>query len=542
LRAHPASFGDSLKADPCGAERIKLDTTMVPASVVQLRREEALYFEPEKLAGVLESPERMARDVQRLVRVISAMNSIRGLIGLERPLFELIQDVIPAERGAIVLVEDTGGLIPGVLAWDCNQDSSPLRICKQMSDQVLRESSAIFSNEIQDGDSGAPCSAIAAPLIAFDRMLGFIYLEGPGGVNFDSGHLHMLAIIAAIAATVLENARHLQSLDRENQRLREEVNLQHAMVGESPRMREIYQFISKVARSDSTVLLLGESGTGKELVARAIHQNSPRNRQPFVAINCAAITETLLESELFGHEKGAFTGAATQTRGKLEVAEGGSVFLDEIGELAPQLQAKLLRVLQEHEFTRVGGTRPIRLNIRLITATNRDLEKAAMEGHFRRDLFYRLNVVSKSLPPLRTHKEDIPLLAAHFIRKYSAKVGRKVIGIATAAEGFLLSYDWPGNVRELENAIEHAIVLGSADLLLPEDFPDSVLDAVPGQAGAPNEFHAAVREAKRQLILAALTETNGNYTKAAKKLGLQRNYFHRLIRNLHLQDTLKRSI
>jgi transcriptional regulator with GAF, ATPase, and Fis domain len=527
-----------VKTDQCSAERIKLDTTMVPASVVQLRREEALYFEPENLAYVLESPERMARDMRGLVRVIGAMNSIRGLIGLERPLFELIQEVIPAERGAMVLVEETGGVIPGVLAWDCNQDSLALRICKQMSDLVLRESSAIFSNDIQDGSSGSHCSAIAAPLIAFDRMLGFIYLEGHGRVNFDSGHLHMLAIIAAIAATVLENARHLQSLDRENQRLREEVNLQHAMVGESPRMREVYQFISKVARSDSTVLLLGESGTGKELVARAIHQNSPRSRQPFVAINCAAIAETLLESELFGHEKGAFTGAATQTRGKLEVAEGGSIFLDEIGELAPQLQAKLLRVLQEHEFTRVGGTRPIRLDIRLIAATNRDLEKAATEGHFRRDLFYRLNVVSKSLPALRTHKEDIPLLAAHFIRKYSAKVGRKIIGIATATEGFLLSYDWPGNVRELENAIERAVVLGSSDRLLPEDLPDSVLEAVPGEAIAASEFHAAVRQAKRQLICAALAESKGNYTQAARKLGLQRNYFHRLIRNLQLQKPL----
>src|SRR5439155_19182 len=211
--------------------------------------------------------------------------------------------------------------------------------------------------------------------------LGFVYLETTkSDIRFDAGHLHMLVIIAAIAATVLENARHLQRLEKENQWLRDEVNLQHAMVGESPRMHEIYQFVAKVAASDSTILLLGESGTGKELVARAIHQSSPRNRQPFVAINCAAITETLLESELFGYEKGAFTGANQQTRGKLEVAEGGSVFLDEIGELASPLQAKLLRVLQEHEVTRVGGTRAIKLNLRLIAATNRNLEDAVRHG------------------------------------------------------------------------------------------------------------------------------------------------------------------
>jgi two-component system, NtrC family, response regulator HydG len=541
LPAHPANLGDFVKTNPSSAERIQLDSTLVPASVVQLRREEALYSELEKLACVLESPKRMAHDVQGLVKVLTAVNSIRGLIVLERPLFELILDVIPADRGAIVLVEDTGGLLPGVLAWDRNQDSGAFRICKQMSDQVLRESSAILSNEIQDESDGAPRTAIAAPLIAFDHTLGFIYLEGhDSGLRFDSGHLHILLIIATIAATVLENARHLQSLDRENERLREEVNLQHALVGDSPPMREVYRFISKVAPSDSTVLLLGESGTGKELVARAIHQNSPRNHQPFVAINCAALTDTLLESELFGHEKGAFTGAVTQTRGKLEVAESGTVFLDEIGELAPQLQAKLLRVLQEHEFIRVGGTRPIRLNIRLITATNRNLEGAVKEGAFRSDLYYRLNVVSICLPPLRGHKDDIPLLATHFIRKHSARVGRRVLGIGKTTEGYLLSYDWPGNVRELENAIEHAIVLGTTDQLLPEDLPDSVLEVPPGKTTPPSEFHAAVREAKRKLIHAALAETKGNYTQAAKKLGLQRNYFHRLVRNLQMRDAFKR--
>jgi transcriptional regulator with GAF, ATPase, and Fis domain len=531
-----------LKSTTDIAGRVQLDATMVPANVVQLPRE-ALYLEPEKLASELESPGRLARDVQGLLKVVSALSSIRGLIGLERPLFELILDVIPAERGAIVLVEDTGGLIPGVLTWDSSPGSAPLRICKQMSDRVLAESSAMFSNEVADRDGVPPRSVMAAPLIAFDRTLGFIYLETRSkDVRFDAGHLHLLAIIAAIAATVLENARHLQALDRENQRLRDESNLQHAMVGESTRMRELYQFICRVARSDSTILLLGESGTGKELVARAIHQNSPRSRQPFVAINSAAITDTLLESELFGYEKGAFTGAASQTRGKFEVAEGGTVFLDEIGELAPALQAKLLRVLQEHEFTRVGGTRPIRLDIRLVTATNRDLERAAAEGLFRRDLYYRLNVVSKSLPPLRERKEDIPLLTRHFISKYSTKVGRKVLGIATATEGYLLNYEWPGNVRELENAIEHAIVLGSTDLLLPEDLPETVLETVPAEASPASQFHAAVRDAKRQLVRAALAEANGNYTRAAKNLGLQRNYFHRLIRNLDLQDELKRAL
>jgi len=524
-----------LNSSASSADRIQFDATMVPASMVHLRREEALYLQPDRLASVLESPARMARDVQGLLKVVSAINAIRGLIGLERPLFELILDVIPAERGAIVVIEDTGGLLPPVLAWDKRRPSGCFPICKQMSDRVLRENVALLSNDIQQQTGAAPRSAVVAPLIVFDRALGFIYLDAKSkDMSFDAGHLHMLVIIASIAATVLENARHLLELERENQRLRDEVNVQHAMVGESPRMSEVYQFIAKVARSDSTILLLGESGTGKELVARAIHQNSPRSQHPFVAINCAAITETLLESELFGYEKGAFTGATAQTRGKLEMAESGSVFLDEIGELAAPLQAKLLRVLQEHEFTRVGGTHVIKVDVRVIAATNRNLEEAARQGLFRRDLYYRLNVVSKCMPPLRERRKDIPLLSNYFVQKYSAKFSRRIMGISEKAEACLMNYDWPGNVRELQNAVEHAIVLGSTDMVLAEDLPESVLEAPPSASAPTSEFHAAVREAKTQLIRAALAHAKGNHTNAAKRLGLNRNYLHRLIRNLGL--------
>jgi two-component system, NtrC family, response regulator HydG len=540
--------GGPLKAEPASAERprgewiadrVQFDATMVPSGVVQLRREEALCIGSEEFASVLESPARMARDVQCLLKVVNAINSIRGFVGLERPLFELILDVIPAERGALVLKEDTGSFLPPVLSFSRDSEGQPFAICQQMSDRVLRDSTAIFSNNINNSQGSPKRSAIAAPLVVFDRVLGFIYLDARENGRFDSGHLHLLMIIAGIAATVIENMRHLHVLERENQWLREEVNVKHAMVGESPRMRDIFQFIAKVSQSNSTVLLLGESGTGKELVARAIHQNSPRSRQPFVAINCAAITETLLESELFGYEKGAFTGAMAQTRGKLEVAEGGTVFLDEIGELAGPLQAKMLRVLQEHEFTRVGGTRPIKLDVRLIAATNRNLEEAARQGVFRLDLFYRLNVVSKCMPPLRERREDVPMLADHFVRKYSTKVGRRVTGISPQAEKCLLNYNWPGNVRELENAIEHAVVLGLSETILAEDLPETVVESAPSGSGPTGEFHAAVAQTKKQLIQNALAEAGGNHTKAAKRLGLQRNYLHRLIRNLNVQDAGK---
>src|SRR2546428_307177 len=290
-------------------------------------------------------------------------------------------------------------------------------------------------------------------------------------VRLDEEDLQLFTAIGGIAAVALDNARHLEWLQNENLRLQAEINIEHNMVGESARMREVFQFIDKVASTDSTVLLCGESGTGKELVARAIHVNSPRAGKPFVAINCAALTETLLESELLGHERGAFTGAVAQKRGKFEAADGGTVFLDEIAELAPSLQAKLLRVLQEREFDRVGGTRPVKVDIRVIAASNKNLQEAIRNGTFRQDLYYRLNVVSLTMPPLRDRREDIPLLASSFATKFSNKSKKRVLGISAQASASLMNYDWPGNVRELENAIERAVVLGSDELIRPEDLP-----------------------------------------------------------------------
>ena len=257
-----------------------------------------------------------------------------------------------------------------------------------------------------------------------------------------------------------------------------------------------------------------------------------------MAVNCAALAESLLESELFGHEKGSFTGALGQKKGRLEIADGGTVFLDEIGELSPALQVKLLRVLQEREFERVGGTRTIKIDIRLITATNKDLEEAVGEGTFRQDLYYRLNVVSLEMPPLRERPEDIPLLASYFAAKYGEKCNRKVSGISAEAQARLTAYDWPGNVRELENAIERAVVLGTTDRILPEDLPESLLESEPPTAPATN-YHDAVAQTKKQIILNAMQQAKGSYTEAAKILGVHPNYLHRLIRNLNLKDQLK---
>jgi Nif-specific regulatory protein len=368
-------------------------------------------------------------------------------------------------------------------------------------------------------------------------VTGIIYLDS-SATNFNEAHLQLVSAIASFAAGALANARRIAWLESENKRLLADAHLDHSMIGESAKMRQVYHSIAKVAPTSSTVLILGESGTGKELVARAIHNNSPRAHHPFVAINCAAVTETLLESELFGYEKGAFTGAATQTRGKLETANGGTVFLDEVGEMSLPLQAKLLRVLQEREFERVGGTRQIKVDLRVIAATNKDLERAVAEGSFRKDLYYRLNIISMVMPPLRERREDIHLLAQYFVPKYSERCKRGVDGISPEAQRYLIQYDWPGNVRELENAIERAVVLGSADVIMPEDLPGRVLEA--GAPASQGNYYKAVKEAKRQLILTALEQTNGNITEAAKALGVHPNNLHRLIRNLDLRTGLSR--
>jgi len=321
----------------------------------------------------------------------------------------------------------------------------------------------------------------------------------------------------------------------ENQELRAEIELEHNMVGASPGMRKVFEFIRRVAPTESTVLVQGESGTGKELVAHAIHRNSPRSERPFVAINCAAIAESLLESELFGHEKGAFTGAASQKKGKVEVAEGGTLFLDEIGELAPGLQAKLLRVLQEREFERLGGTRPIKLDIRLIAATNRSLPDAVKSGTFRNDLYYRLNVVTLTMPALRERREDIPLLANYFVAKASRKCNMRIKPLAPETLACLTQYDWPGNVRELENALERALVLGSTDSILPDDLPEAILEAGSVAPASTDKYHGTIKEAKKQLVVQALQQANGDYIEAAKALGMHPNSLLRLIRNLDLK-------
>jgi transcriptional regulator with GAF, ATPase, and Fis domain len=492
---------------------------------------------------------RVLRDLAVLIRASAAISAVRGLVALERPVIELIADVVPASRGALVVIDDRSREIKTAVGWSRGGAAgAPVQVSRPLIDRVLRDAVGILAREGPGaGAAGAPSaseatrSVLAAPLVAFDKLIGAIVLEADGVDNpFDEGHLRLLMAIAGIAATAFEYARQIEWLEGTNRSLQAELNLDHNMVGESAPMRDVYRRIARVAPTDSTVLITGESGTGKELVARSIHRNSGRANRPFVAINCAAITETLLESELFGHEKGAFTGAIAMKKGKLEVAGGGTVFLDEIGELSVALQAKLLRVLQEKEFERVGGTKPVRVDFRLIAATNRDLKAAIDSGAFRRDLYYRLNVVSVAIPQLRDRQDDIPLLAAWFLRRHSDKAKRQVAGFSPDALACLMAYEWPGNVRELENAVEQAVVLGQDVVILSDDLPDAVAETASSAAGsgavASRHFHTAIRQAKKELIAAAVQETGGNYSAAARLLGLHPNYLHRLVRNLRLKD------
>jgi Nif-specific regulatory protein len=487
-----------------------------------------------------------SRDLRSLLRMSIMLHSFHALykvrrsparMTLERHLLEFIFEVIPASHGAILLYEEE--LSEPSLLSVRSEESAPQRpvvINQTLVRRVTQERCALIVENPeapQTADIGKSASLLLAPLLIREQVCGIVYL---GGTAFREPHLQLLVAIVQIASMALENAFHLDWLETENERLESELYPDHHMIGDSPRLRELQRNILRAAQTNSTVLITGETGTGKELVARALHQNSTRAGQPFMAVNCAALAETLLESELFGHEKGAFTGAFAQKKGRLEIAAGGTVFLDEIGEMPLQLQAKLLRVLQERQLERVGGTQPIKLDIRLIAATNRNLEEEVRAGRFRQDLYYRLNVVTLKTPPLRERQSDIGILAMHFASKFGAQCGRRISGISPEAEAYLMHYDWPGNIRELENALERAVVLGSSDIIQLEELPDSIREITkPTDVILTPGLQDAVDRAKREAIAIAFQQSKNDHAGAAKLLGVHPNYLYRLMRNMGMR-------
>ncbi|MFZ7111706.1 MAG: sigma 54-interacting transcriptional regulator [Desulfatiglandales bacterium] len=360
-------------------------------------------------------------------------------------------------------------------------------------------------------------------------------IDKEDGTALQQEDMQLLNVFAELAAKAIGNARKINQVRKENENLREELGKKYQLIGESPILHKVISDAFKVANSKTSTLILGESGTGKELLARLIHQAGPRKDKAMIILNCAALPETLLEAELFGYERGAFTGAMARKIGKFELADEGTLFLDEIGEMSLGMQAKLLRVLQEGIFYRVGGSSPIAVDVRVISATNRDIIKEVTEGRFREDLFYRLNVVQIRMPTLKERKEDIPLLAHYFIDIFKQERGVQDLSASERAMDKMLAYDWPGNVRELRNAVERAVVMGNGHEILPEDLP--IFSQ--GKNDRAMEVGLTLKEAldrfKKEFILINLDHTRGNRSKAAKILGIQRTYLSRLISKYNIQ-------
>jgi len=513
-------------------------------STLELSLADAHYLQGGRLRPALG---REARHYAALLAASAEIQASRGVGELAQSLLERIFELTPARRAALYLDENDGLRPVRGLARGGREEK--VEISHTLARRVLGERLAVVSNDVGQDPAlagiesleGAASGALAAiPLVAFDRGLGIVWAEAPApGPGFGRGELELLTALATIAAPALANARRAEWLEAENRRFRA-AQLEHDLIGESPAIEKVLKLLARVAPTDLGVLVLGESGTGKELVAKALHRNSPRAEGPFVAVNCATLSETLLESELFGHEKGAFTGAVERKLGQFELAHGGTIFLDEVGEIPLVLQARLLRSLETREIQRVGGRGPIAVDVRVVAATHRDLETAARERTFREDLYHRLNVFALTLPPLRERGTDLALLANHFTARSARRLHRPVSGLCAEAHAAIAAHDWPGNVRELKNAIERAVVLAGEELLRPEDLPEAVLESASRRApGAAGTYHEAVAEAKRQILLDAVRAAGGDYTEAARSLGLNRTYLHRLLTQLGLRSELE---
>jgi Nif-specific regulatory protein len=484
----------------------------------------------------------LSRDLALLYRLALDMGSAGTREELMRIVLDGLLEAVPAEAGAILTLPE--GRDPEVSAQR-NRDPSihtfaPLssHVAKEViagKEAILAEDTARERYLRDKGSQGetAATSLICAPVTFGTKVLGLIHLycnDPHKALNAED--LEFTVAVAKQLGAVSHHMQRQASLLSENRSLRDQLRVESELIGDSPVMKQIEEQIGLVAGTNATVLIRGESGVGKELVARAIHYSSPRREGPFICLNCAAISETLLESELFGHEKGAFTGATEKKIGKFEASDGGTIFLDEIGEMAFGTQAKFLRALEGHPFERVGGHNPIRVNVRVVAATNQPLEKALQEGKFRRDLFYRLQVVEIQVPPLRDRKSDVAQLADHFLRRFANETGRKLRGFTPAALKKMEDYSWPGNVRELRNVIERAVALGKGPVLDAQDLWLSSLEMTVAAPLPSNSAYEplALEEAERRHIHQTLEHTDWNKRQAASILKIERSTLDRKIR------------
>ena len=489
----------------------------------------------------------LSRDLALLYRLALDMGSAITYEDLTRVVLDGLLEAVPAEVGAILTMKEGRELEvtahrhrdPSIRAYS--------KVSEFVSNEVLASREAILAEDVardrylRQRESithlGAT-SLICAPISFNSKVLGLIHLYCTDPHKALSGEdLEFTVAVAKQLGIVTSQLNQRESLTQENQILRAQLRVESELVGASSAMQAIEQQIGRVATTHATVLIRGESGVGKELVARALHYSSQRKEGPFVCLNCAAITETLLESELFGHEKGAFTGATEKKIGKFEAANHGTIFLDEIGEMAVNTQAKLLRILEGHPFERVGGSVPIKVDVRVVAATNQPLEKSLQEGKFRRDLFFRLQVIEIRVPPLRERLTDIPVLAEHFLKRFVRETGRKIRGFTAAALQKMTQYHWPGNVRELRNVVERSVALGQGPMLDAADIWLSSLE-LSGPAPLTNSDHfepLSLEELEKRHIQKTLEHTDWNKSQAAAILSIERSTLDRKIKGYQLK-------
>jgi Nif-specific regulatory protein len=502
---------------------------------------------PRSSRGGASSPEAgptpdAVSDVNKLDMLVEVSQALTGTLNLQAGLYgvlEVLEHRCRALRGAITLLEEASGMlvVEAALGYPRPSGRVRYRIGEGVTGMVAQSGTPaavprvgreprFLRRAAERAERDEEISFICVPITLDGSTIGTLGIEQPyvAGMNAERT-INALRITAGMIAQALRIQRLMDAerrqLVEENTQLRQELRQRYDfthLIGNSGPMRQVFEQVGQVVGTTATVLIRGESGTGKELIAHALHQHSPRADKPFIRVNCAALPETLAESELFGYERGAFTGAQARRKGRFELADGGTLFLDEIGELSPSTQAKLLRVIQEREFERLGGTSTIRVDVRLITATNVDLERAQSEGTFREDLYYRLNVFTICVPPLRERKSDILLLADHFVEKYARLHGRDIKRISTPAIDMLVSYHWPGNVRELENTIERAVLVADGDVIHGHHLSPTLQTAEASGTVVSGSLGEAVAAFESNLIQDALKSTRGNRARAARLL------------------------
>jgi Nif-specific regulatory protein len=497
--------------------------------------------DPLRASGAHVTPE--GGDVRKLATLLEVSQALAGSLSLQTGLYgvlEVLERRCGAGRGAVTLIEEASGylVVEAALGYPRTAGRVRYRVGEGITGRVAQrgtpevvphlsaEPAFLHRAVSRDARGEADVSFLCVPILMDGLSAGTLAVEMPVMAEADAERMiKVLRIAAAMISQAVRIHRLVegerQRLVEENSQLREELRERYELtniVGNSGPMRRVYEQVHQVVGTTATVMIRGESGTGKELIAHALHHHSPRAGKPFIRVNCAALPETLVEAELFGHERGAFTGAQARRKGKFEQADGGTLFLDEIGELSPSTQARLLRVLQAREFERLGGNETIRVDVRMITATNKDLERALGEGTFREDLYYRLNVFTIYVPPLRERKSDVLLLADHFVEKYARVHSRIIKRISTPAIDMLMAYHWPGNVRELENTIERAVLVSDSDVIHGHHLSPTLQTAEASGTVVSRSLGEAVAVFESNLIQDALKSSRGNRAKAARLL------------------------